>query len=152
MLWEADISRGFVGRCWWFFIKKKPHRYNFFFFLLLFPFFFVYCYAPITVPGLVGYDTNDRLNNPSYKEPISKRSSFFISLFSPSVSHTQSFFIFFSYSLHSSQRFFFLFVFYPVPFLSVASQPANQKLVIWESQSSPTCTRHSEVLTMCRDI
>jgi hypothetical protein len=80
--------------------------------------------------GLVGYDTNDRLNNPSYKEPISKRSSFFISLFSPSVSHTQSFFIFFSYSLHSSQRFFFLFVFYPVPFLSVASQPANQQLVI----------------------
>ena len=61
--------------------------------------------------GLVGYDTNDRLNNPSYKEPISKRSSFFISLFSPSVSHTQSFFIFFSYSLHSSQRFFFFFFF-----------------------------------------
>jgi hypothetical protein len=48
--------------------------------------------------GLVGYDTNDRLNNPSYKEPISKRSSFFISLFSPSVSHTQSFFICFSFS------------------------------------------------------
>jgi hypothetical protein len=56
-----------------------------------------YCYTP-PPPWLVGYDTNDRLNNPGCKEAISKRLFLYFSF-----SHTQSFFIFFLHSLLEPQ-------------------------------------------------